>query len=63
MNGEDGSQHTVKYGFDSSVSIPERMKTLNAYARGLLDSKHFTILETKHFSDGSQMKALFSNDK
>jgi len=50
----------LRLAFDSSVSIPERMKALNDYAKGLTDSTDITILETKHYPDGSQIKAQFA---
>ncbi len=47
----------LRLAFDSSVSISEREKTLKDYARGLTNTNNFKILETKHYPDGSQLKA------
>ncbi|MCR5455174.1 MAG: hypothetical protein K6F33_09335 [Bacteroidales bacterium] len=50
----------LKLSFDSNVSIPDRMKIMEKYAKGLSNSD-VSIIESHHFSDGSQMRAVINN--
>lgn len=50
----------LKLSFDSDVSIPERMDIMESYAERLSDSE-VSIIESHHFSDGSQMRAIINN--
>ena len=46
--------------FDSDVSIPVRMRIMESYAEGLSNSD-ISIIESHHYSDGSQMRAVINN--
>ncbi len=49
----------LKLAFDSDVSIPERMRIMESYAQRLSNSD-FSIIESRHYADGSQMKAIIN---
>ena len=50
----------LKLSFDSDVGIPDRMKIMESYAERLSNSD-VSIIESHHFSDGSQMRAVINN--
>ncbi len=49
----------LKLTFDSNVSIPDRMKIMESYAERLSNS-NVSIIESHHYSDGSQMRAVIN---
>ena len=50
----------LKLSFDSSVSIPERMRIMESYAEHLSNAD-IKIIESHHYPDGSQMRAVLSD--
>ncbi|MBO4771393.1 MAG: hypothetical protein J5595_02520 [Bacteroidales bacterium] len=50
----------LKLSFDSDVSIPDRMKIMESYAESLSNS-NVNIIESHHYSDGSQMRAVIND--
>lgn len=47
----------LKLSFDSSVSIPDRMRIMESYAEHLTDAD-IKIIESHHYPDASQMRAV-----
>ena len=52
----------LRLSFDSDVSIPDRMRIMESYAEHLSNSD-VSIIESHHFSDGSQMRAVINNER
>lgn len=52
----------LRLSFDSDVSIPDRMRIMESYAERLSNSD-VSIIESHHFSDGSQMRAVINNER
>jgi hypothetical protein len=52
----------LRLSFDSDVSIPDRMLIMESYAEHLSNSD-VSIIESHHFSDGSQMRAVINNER
>lgn len=50
----------LKLSFDSDVSIPDRMKIMESYGEAMTNTE-ISIIESHHFSDGSQMRAVINN--
>ncbi len=50
----------LKLSFDSDVSIPDRMRIMESYAERLSNSE-VRVIESHHYSDGSQMRAVINN--
>ena len=52
----------LRLSFDSDVSIPDRMRIMESYAEHLSNSD-VSIIESHHFSDGSQMREVINNER
>ena len=52
----------LKLSFDSDVSIPDRMRIMESHAERLSNSD-VSIIESHHFSDGSQMRAVINSER